>query len=60
MAWRRTGTSQYLNQWWPSLLMHICVTRPQRVNSHFVFGVVVALSLLTHWPLGDLNEILKM
>ena len=23
------ATNHYLNQWWPSLLTHICVTRPQ-------------------------------
>ena len=28
LAWRRMATSHYLNQWWPSLLTHICVTRP--------------------------------
>ena len=35
MAWRRE-TTHYLNQWWlvmVSLLTHICVTRPQWVNS---------------------------
>ena len=34
MAWRPTGqaTSHYLNQWWPSLLLHICVTQPQWVK----------------------------
>ena len=26
-------TSHYLNQWWPSLLKRICVSRPQWVNS---------------------------
>ena len=26
------ATSHYLNQWWPCLLMHICVTWPQWVN----------------------------
>ena len=30
MAWH--PTSHYLNQWWHSLLMHICVTRPHWVN----------------------------
>ena len=25
-------TSHYLNQWWPSLLMHTCITQPQWVN----------------------------
>ena len=32
MAWCRQATSHYLNQWWLSLLMHICVTWPQWVN----------------------------
>ena len=31
MAWRK-ATSHYLNQWWPSSLTHICITRPQWVN----------------------------
>ena len=26
--------SHHLNQWWPSSLMHICVTRPQWVKWH--------------------------
>ena len=32
--WLGTGqaTSHYLNQWWPSILTHICVTWPQWVN----------------------------
>ena len=29
-----TAPSHYLKQWWPSLLMHIYVTWPQRVNEH--------------------------
>ena len=28
MAWHHQATSHYLSQWWPSLLRHICVTRP--------------------------------
>ena len=28
----KQATSHYLNQWWPSLLMYLCVTQPQRVN----------------------------
>ena len=27
------ATSHYLNQWWPSSMMHICFTRPQWVKS---------------------------
>ena len=26
------GTSHYLNQWWPTLVTHICVSRPQWVK----------------------------
>ena len=26
------ATSHYLNQWWPTLVTHICVPRPQWVN----------------------------
>ena len=33
MAWRCPGASHYLNQWWYSLLTHICITRPQWVKS---------------------------
>ena len=29
IAWCRQVTSHYLNPWYPSLLMHTCVTRPQ-------------------------------
>ena len=32
MAWRRKATSHYLNQSWPRLLTHICVSRPQWVK----------------------------
>ena len=28
----KQATSCYLNQWWLSLMMHICVTRPRWVN----------------------------
>ena len=40
MAWRRTeqATSHYLNQWWPSLMTHIWVTRPHWVKmTSYVF-----------------------
>ena len=29
----KQATSQYLNQWWPMLQMHICITWPQWVIS---------------------------
>ena len=32
------ATSHYLNQWWPSSTTHICVTRPQWVNTHSNIG----------------------
>ena len=32
MAWCLQATSHYLNQWWPSLPTHICITRPQWVK----------------------------
>ena len=32
MAWCRSATGHYLDQWWHSLLMHICVTKPQWVK----------------------------
>ena len=32
MAWPLTATDHYMNRWWSSLLIHICVTRSQRVN----------------------------
>ena len=32
MALRRQATGNYLNQCWPGLLTHICVTRPHWVN----------------------------
>ena len=38
-AWRQT--SHYLNHWWPRLPTHICISRPQWVNS------LLALFLLT-------------
>ena len=38
------STSHYLNQWWPDLLMHICVTRPQWVKMHR------NLTILTSFP----------
>ena len=33
MACAGLATSHYLKQWWPSLLRHICITRPQWVNT---------------------------
>ena len=44
--------SHYLNQWWPSLLMHTCVTRPQWVNTCILKPGVAYLHQWTtslHW-----------
>ena len=32
MAWRWVGNKPLSDQWWPSLLMHKCITRPKWVN----------------------------
>ena len=32
MAWQWAGNKPLTWQWWPSLLMHICITRPQWIN----------------------------
>ena len=35
-------TSHYRNQWWPSSMTHICITRPQWVNKsrHHIDGLI--------------------
>ena len=38
------ATSHYLNQWWSSLITHICVTRPQWVNDIFCQGKLYSVS----------------
>ena len=37
----KLATSHYLNQWWPSLLTHICVTQPKWIKQQH-------LNLMTH------------
>ena len=32
---RRSGDKPFLNQWWPSLVIHICATRPQWVEKNY-------------------------
>ena len=40
------ATSHYLNQWWPGLLMHVCITRPQWVETlQFYFPMKWSKSL---------------
>ena len=46
MAWRLPGDN-YLNQWWYSLLTHICVTRPQWLNIHVQINVM-SMELIHH------------
>ena len=53
------ATSHYLDQWWPCLLMHMYVTRPQWVKCT-LNGDKDPGPALTHWPLGDLDAILKL
>ena len=53
MAWRRPGDKPLSGPMMLRLPTHICVTRPQWVK----WGTLV---FLTHWPLGNLNEILDM
>ena len=33
MAWCKIDSKHYQNQYWPSLLIHICITWPQWVNT---------------------------
>ena len=44
------ATGHYLNQWWLSLIMHICVTQPQWVNNDSTW--VLCLSDLWKSPSG--------
>ena len=41
------ATSHYLNQWWPSSTTHICVTRPQWVNS--LWSITYVRLSCHHW-----------
>ena len=43
-------TSHYLNQWWPILLMHICITRPQWVKNMPPLVHVKAWHLFSNKP----------
>ena len=45
---------QYLKQWWPNLLTHICITRPQRVNEDHS----VVLSFAWNWQFVVIISIL--
>ena len=39
--------SHYLNHWWPSLLVHICTTRPQWVNDIYDAHLSVMLCMIS-------------
>ena len=43
------ATGQYLNQWWSSLLTHICVTGPQWFNSFRLRDVYMRREFKHHW-----------
>ena len=60
MVWRRPGDKPLSEPIMVSLLMHICVTRPQWVNSRPEKNDTYFADILTHWPLGDLNVIFKL
>ena len=45
---RKLSVDPWLTRWQASLLMHICITRPQWVN------------VLTHWPLREVEVILQV
>ena len=36
IAWHLKGDKPLTNQWWPSLLTHVCVTRPQWVKDVWI------------------------
>ena len=50
MAWRRTGDKPFSNQWWRSLLTHICVIRPQwvEVNKQLCKYLALATKMSTN------------
>ena len=52
MAWNRSGDSQYLNQWWPRLLlMHLYVSAGlDELKSRHVVCFVSNNLLLSRWP----------
>ena len=60
------ATSHYLNQWWPNLLTHICVSRPQWVNytvclnggsvSSWERGMLLPLAMLLVFLVGGICE----
>ena len=56
IAWRRSGDKPLFEPMMVSLPTHICVSQPQWVN----YVVHPHRAQLTHWPLGNLNEIVDM
>ena len=49
MAWRRPGDKPLSEPMMVSLLMHICVTRPQRVNARSAAATLIARSMGPTW-----------
>ena len=73
MTWFRQATSHYLKKFWPWSVSSYGVNQPRRVNSEnvitypsiilhlaFICWFILEELLLTHWSLGDLNEILDI
>ena len=53
MAWRRPGDKPLSEPMMASLLTHICVTRPQWVNSHNLLGFTCRKQLFTQICFSD-------
>ena len=43
------ATGHQLNQWWHSLLTHMCVTRPRWVDVDVTHGIVFCLIVISIW-----------
>ena len=53
MAWRWLGDKPLSEAMMVSLLMHICVTRPQWVNQHHVFCITIAGIIMCMSPANE-------
>ena len=47
MAWCRTGDNANLNQWWPNLQKHTCLSRPQWIQVSNSSSIITNIMLLT-------------
>ena len=48
-GWINNIPALVLNQWWSSLLTHICVTRPQWVKTCGLNSIKAIIFQITHW-----------